>query len=144
MKTILTTLLIILLTSNILSAQIPTDYYTSAEGLTGEDLKNALYSIIKEHIEFPYTDEDTDVWDILKETDKVPVNVIELYTGWSIEASQEWNNGSGWSREHVCSKSHGDFGTTQGAGTDVHHLRPADPSVNSAKRNRWFDVSVRS
>ena len=135
-------LIIILVLTNILVAQIPPTYYDDAEGLTGEDLKTGLYDIIKGHIEFPYTSDNTDVWDILKETDKDPNNennVILLYTGWSVDAEQEYNGGSGWTREHVWSKSHGDFGTTQGPGTDVHHLRPADVSVNSAKGNRWFD-----
>lgn len=36
-------------------------------------------------------------------------------------------------------KTHGDFGTSKGAGTDVHHLRPADVSVNSARNNKDFD-----
>jgi len=138
-------LIIILFIQSSIFAQIPIGYYDNAEGETGENLKNALYNIIKGHTEFPYTDDpETDVWDILKETDRDPENpnnVIELYTGWSIEASQEWNLGSGWSREHVWSKSRGDFGTSEGAGTDVHHLRPADPLTNSAKNNRWFDNS---
>ncbi len=123
-------------------AQIPNGYYDSAEGLDDEQLKTALYNIIKGHTEFPYTSDTTDVWDILKETDKDPnntANVILLYTGWSVDAAQEYNSGSGWSREHVWSQSHGDFGTAPGAGTDAHHLRPDDISVNSAKSNRWFD-----
>lgn len=135
-------ILFIIFLANLVSAQIPSGYYDSASGLSGEGLKTSLYNIIKDHTEFPYTYSGTDVWDILKETDKDPQNpnnVILLYTGWSVDAEQEWNNGNGWSREHVWSKSHGDFGTTQGAGTDVHHLRPSDPSVNSAKNNRWFD-----
>ena len=127
---------------SIVSAQIPDGYYDTAAGLNGDELKTALYEIIKGHTEYSYTDSDTDVWDILKETDRDPDNpdnVILLYTGWSVDAAQEWNSGSGWSREHVWSKSHGDFGTSLGPGTDVHHLRPCDPSVNSAKSNRWFD-----
>lgn len=141
MKTCLLT--VILLSSNIIFSQIPPSYYDNANNLTGIQLKTALHNIIKGHLEFPYTSIDTDVWDILKQTDKDTNdsnNVILLYTGWSVDAAQEWNSGNGWSREHVWSKSHGDFGTTKGAGTDAHHLRPADPSVNSAKNNRWFDT----
>ena len=44
-----------------------------------------------------------------------------------------------WNREHVWAKSHGDFGTTMGAGTDLHHLRPTDASVNSSRSNLDFD-----
>lgn len=123
-------------------AQIPIGYYDGAEGLNGQQLKSALYNIIKGHTEYPYTSTSTDTWDILKETDRDsanPDNVILLYSGWSVDAEQEYNNAQGWSREHVWAKSHGDFGTDLGAGTDAHHLRPADISVNSARSNLDFD-----
>ncbi len=118
-------IIVILLLSSTLYADIPEGYYDGTEGLTGETLKTALHDIIDNHIEFPYTSTSTDTWDILKETDRDPDNpdnVILLYTGWSVDAAQEYNNGAGWSREHVWAKSHGDFGTSPGAGTDVHHL----------------------
>jgi endonuclease I len=122
-------------------AQVPDGYYNSAEGLSGVDLKSALYSIIKGHKEFSYTSSSTDTWDILKEADRDAnnsENVIYFYTGRSENAAQEYNSGSGWSREHVWAKSRGDFGTSKGAGTDCHHLRPADISVNSTRSNRAF------
>ena len=129
--------------SSVIYSQIPNGYYNGVDTLVGNSLKVALHNIIKDHVEFPYTSSSIDVWDILKQTDKDPNDsskVILFYTGWSIDAAQEWNSGNGWSREHVWSKSRGAFGTKKGAGTDVHHLRPADPSVNSAKNNRWFDT----
>ncbi len=122
--------------------QIPEGYYTNAEGIEGEELKSVLNDFIEGHTEYPYTSTSTDVWDILKESDRDtanPDNVILFYTGWSVDAAQEYNNASGWSREHVWAKSRGDFGTDKGAGTDAHHLRPCDISVNSARNNRWFD-----
>ena len=124
-----------------LFGQIPNGYYDEAQGLTGDILKTELNNIIKDHIEFPYTSSGTDVWDILKETDKDPNNpnnVILLYTGWSKNGEDEYNGGNGWNREHVWAKSHGDFGNEIGIGTDVHALRPCDVSVNSARSNRWF------
>ena len=124
-----------------LFGQIPNGYYDEAQGLTGDILKTELNNIIKDHIEFPYTSGGTDVWDILKETDKDPNNpnnVILLYTGWSKNGEDEYNGGNGWNREHVWAKSHGDFGNEIGIGTDVHALRPCDVSVNSARSNRWF------
>lgn len=124
-----------------LLAQPPQGYYDGTEGLTGEQLKTALYNIIKNHDEYPYSSSGTDVWDILKDTDEDPdnpQNVILFYTGWSVNAAQEYNNGNGWNREHVWAKSHGDFGTSPGPGTDAHHLRPTDISVNGARDSRWF------
>lgn len=135
--------LLFVLITTVSFSQIPIGYYDSTVGLSGDALKSSLHNIIKDHKEFPYTSSNTDVWDLLKQTDmdiSDTNNVILLYSGWSVDASQEYNSGKGWSREHVWSKSHGDFGTTKGAGTDVHHLRPADVTVNTAKNNRWFDT----
>ena len=126
-------------------SQIPEGYYDSATGLTGENLKNALNNVIKGHQEFPYTSTAIDCWDILKETDKDtanPDNIILFYTGWSVNAAQEYNSGKGWCRENVWAKSHGNISNTKGAGTDVHHLRPTDISVNSARNNKDFDTGI--
>jgi endonuclease I len=122
-----------------------TTYYKDAFGKKGETLFSTLHDIIDDHTEYPYTSSSTDVWDILKVTDRDtanPDNVILLYSGRSVNAAQEYNSGNGWTREHVWSKSRGDFGTNLGEGTDVHHLRPLDASVNSSRNNRSFDTCV--
>ena len=114
------------------------DYYDSAAGKTGSNLKTALHAIIDDHKEISYSN----VWNALRVTDEDPTNpnnVILLYTG---RSQGKFTNGSGvndWNREHVWAKSHGDFGTTMGAGTDLHHLRPTDVSVNSSRSNLDFD-----
>lgn len=121
--------------------QIPSGYYNSANGLEEDALKDALNDIIDDHTVFPYSSGGTDVWDILKETDKDTTNpnkVILLYTGWTMNANAEYNGGNGWNREHVWAKSHGNFGTSPGPGTDVHMLRPCDITVNAARGNRYF------
>ena len=126
-------------------SQIPVDYYLTAENNTDENLKYELNQIIDNHTEFSYTSTATDVWDILKETDKDPNNpnnVILIYSGVSVDANQEYNNGNGWTREHVWAKSRGDFGTTTGPGTDVHALRPLDNTTNSIRNNRGFDNCI--
>ena len=120
-------------------------YYESAFGLNDDNLKASLHAIISNHSEFSYTASSTDVWDILKVTDRDtanPDNVILIYSGRSVNAAQEYNSAAGWSREHVWAKSRGDFGTSPGPGTDVHHLRPCDVSVNSTRNNRNFDNCV--
>ena len=116
----------------------PGDYYAGAEGKTGAALKSALHTIISSQTKLSYDQ----VWAALDVTDQDPANsnnVIEIYSGRSIARS---SNGSGvddWNREHVWAKSHGDFGTATGPGTDLHHLRPEDVSVNSARGNLDFD-----
>ena len=120
----------------------PDAYYEGTEELKGAALKQRLHDIVKGHITFPYTSSATDVWDVLKDADKDPLNpenVILFYTGWTISGREEYRRGKGWTREHVWAKSHGDFGTDRGAGTDLHALRPADVTVNSARNNKDFD-----
>lgn len=125
-----------------LFSQIPEGYYDGTENLGGDGLKSAIYNIIKGHTAYPYTSSSTDVWDILKASDRDPnnsENVILFYCGRSINAAQEYNSGNGWDREHVWAKSRGELSIeTPGAGTDAHNLRPADGDVNTARNNRWF------
>ena len=122
--------------------QVPEGYYEGLESLDGDLLKLGLHNLLRDHIEYPYTSSSTDVWDILKEADADPgnpENVVLFYTGWLENGEAEYNRGQGWTREHVWAKSHGDFGIDRGAGTDVHALRPADVTVNSARNNKDFD-----
>ncbi|PWW29388.1 hypothetical protein DFO73_10418 [Cytobacillus oceanisediminis] len=113
-------------------------YYEDASGKTGEELKAALHNIISEQTVISYSD----VWDALKETDEDPANpdnVILFYTGESRSENLNGGNVGDWNREHVWAKSHGGFGTSMGPGTDVHHLRPTDVKINSARGNLDFD-----
>ena len=115
--------------------QIPAGYYDDATGLSGEALKSTLNDIISGHTERSYDD----LWSILKETDEDPnnsSNFILLYTGRSIAKTSSYPD---FNREHVWAKSHGDFGETPPEGTDAHHLRPTDVSVNSARGSLDFD-----
>ncbi len=140
---LLLTLIFLGLVSNTFLIAQDSAYYQPAFNSSDSVLKAHLNQIIKNHSEYTYTSSSTDVWDILKETDKDTNNsdnVILIYSGRSVDAAQEYNSASGWSREHVWAKSRGDFGTDEGAGTDVHHLRPCDVSVNSSRNNRNFDT----
>ncbi|MEI5132025.1 endonuclease [Streptomyces libani] len=115
-------------------------YYKDAEGKTGQALKDSLHRIISSTQTGKLT--YSQVWDALKETDQDPdnsENVILLYTGRSQSKNSNGGNPDDWNREHVWAKSHGDFGTDTGPGTDIHHLRPEDVSVNSIRGNKDFD-----
>ncbi|MEH7156087.1 chitobiase/beta-hexosaminidase C-terminal domain-containing protein [Neobacillus drentensis] len=120
-------------------------YYQAATGKTGADLKLALHTIIKstQSTKLSYAQ----VTEALKQTDEDPNNpnnVILLYTNRS-QAKTTFGSGvNDWNREHVWAKSHGDFGTTAGPGTDIHHLRPTDASVNSTRGHLDFDIGGKS
>jgi endonuclease I len=117
----------------------PGDYFGSAAGKTGAALESSLHQIISVQRKLSYDQ----VWDALKDTDQDPANsnnVILLYTGRSQSKATNGGGVDDWNREHVWAKSHGDFGTATGPGTDVHHLRPTDVTVNSARGNKDFDL----
>ncbi|QIP83896.1 ribonuclease [Streptomyces sp. Tu 2975] len=114
-------------------------YYQDAIGRTGQDLKDSLHTIISDQTKLSYSQ----VWDALKATDEDPAdsaNVILLYTGRSQSKSSNGGDPDQWNREHTWAKSHGDFDTATGPGTDIHHLRPTDVSVNSTRGNKDFDM----
>ena len=110
----------------------PADYYEGTEGLSGDELKQALHDIIDDHTTLTYSE----VKSAIPDTDADPNNsgnVILLYSGKSEPVGGNWN------REHTWAKSHGDFGNAVGPGTDLHHLRPTIPDVNSRRGNLDFD-----
>ncbi|MVO88469.1 ribonuclease [Streptomyces sp. p1417] len=113
-------------------------YYEGALGKTGPELKSALHTIVSKQTKLSYDE----VWDALQTTDEDPGNpgnVLLVYSGRSQAKSAHGGGADDWNREHVWAKSHGGFGTATGPGTDIHHLRPEDASVNSARGNLDFD-----
>lgn len=122
-------------------------YYLNALAAGTNDaaaLKAAIsQDISAEHKQLSYSE----VWTALTHTDQDPDNmdnVILLYKGTSLPKT---SNGSGaqssnpdnWNREHVWAKSHGFPSTSQLGYTDIHHLRPADISVNSDRSDHDFE-----
>jgi len=140
------------------SMYIPEGYYASINELTQEALILELNTIIDEHTVYPYTDDDTDVWDILRDIDEDPDNpdnIIGFYTGLSIpKGCQDTTNPPDycsmeaygevdiieWNREHIWSKSRGFPEESFDAYTDIHHLVPAERTMNSTKNNRFYEI----
>ncbi|ANS51905.1 ribonuclease [Bacillus thuringiensis] len=118
--------------------EITESYYRNAFGKTGVMLKKELHNIIDNHKKLSYNV----LWEALRDTDEDPNNrnnVILLYTGRSQEKNTNGSHVDDWNREHVWAKSHGNFGTSPGPGTDLHHIRATDVSVNSSRGNLDFD-----
>ncbi|WP_229074934.1 endonuclease [Actinoplanes sp. DH11] len=117
----------------------PDSYYAAATGKSGAALKNALHTIISTGVTKLSYDA---VWNALKVTDQDPsnaANVRLLYSGISRSKSLNGGAGGNWNREHVWAQSHGDIGTSAGPGTDLHHLRAEDVTVNATRGNKDFD-----
>ena len=108
-------------------------------------LHSELYNGTRNHTVNSYSS----AWDALRETDEDPSNssnVTLIYTRRSHSENDTCGDGNtctgqSWNREHLWPQSHGDFGTTMNnvAGTDLHALRPADNTVNSARSDKDFD-----
>ncbi len=114
-------------------------YYAPAIGKTGTALRD---DAARDHRR-PHRLSYDQVWTALRDTDQDPnnsANVIELYSGRSISKTLNGGDPDDWNREHVWAQSHGGFGTSAGPGTDVHHLRPEDVTVNSTRGNKDFDL----
>jgi endonuclease I len=131
---------------------IPVDYYQTAEGLEGHELKANIHRIIRGHKRYGYDE----LWNLLPITDADPQdenNLILLYTlrsqnkayrdrgGSFVYADAGYLYADAWNREHVWAKSRGFPQEKDTAFTDLHHLRPADRSVNTSRNNRNFDYA---
>lgn len=67
-------------------------------------------------------------------------NVIWFYTGTSVPFSAFGGNPGSTNREHVWPKDGGDaFPEKSGPGSDAHHLRPTEQSLNSTRSSKNFD-----
>ena len=119
-------------------------YYSSADGVTGELLRDSLNAIIrKNYVRYSYTDKC--VWKALFEADKDennPGNVIAIYSKSSIPKLNrdcgKTNQQDNWNKEHVWAKSHGFPEKSAVAYSDLHNLVAADKSVNGKRDTRDF------
>ncbi|MDH5720749.1 MAG: endonuclease [Spirochaetia bacterium] len=118
------------------------NYYKSVDSASSAALRKSLHKLIKKHKSYSYKK----LWDILKDTDEDPRNrnnVLLIYSGRSLP--KHHNSGYNqkhkdyWNREHIWSTSHGFKNKKSAAYTDVHHIRPADRTINSSRGNKDFD-----
>ncbi len=102
-------------------------YYERAMGKTGDELKAALHEIIADHVVLSYREDVNAAFSVTDADPDNPGSIIQFYTGQSTQ--------SDFNKEHLWAKSHGGFGSDAYAGySDLHHLRPTRPDVNST---RW-------
>ena len=114
----------------------PPGYYASAEGKTGQALRQALHDIIDDHTVVAYTNTD-EVFALTDRDSANAGNVILVYSRRSEPASccaGEWN------REHVWPNSLG-IDRQLPPYSDLHNLRPSDYDVNAERGHKYFDES---
>ncbi|MEI6852984.1 MAG: endonuclease [Bacteroidota bacterium] len=149
MKKLALLFLALFLFSSFVIAQIPAGYYDAAAGLTGDNLRSALKTIIKTgHVKLTYTPgvwnayavtdvrpvpNNTTIWDMYSDIPSgTPAYTYTIYTDQCGTANSE---GDCYSREHTLPNSWwGGFDDeTHPQYTDLHQLFPADQYVNNYK-----------
>ena len=126
-------------------AQAPSNYYNSANGLSGNALKLALHNIIKGHTSISYsatmdafwsTDNKGNgvVWDMY--SDRPGGTPPYVYHLGQDNCGSYDSEGDCYNREHSWPQSW--FGTDATAKTDLHHLFPTDGFVNNKRGNFPF------
>jgi endonuclease I len=120
-----------------------TGYYADASGLDGNELLIALRTILNDGlVRKTYGDSRY----ILNITDRDPnnsANVILVYLGTSVSGT--WDGGITWNREHVWPQSRmgcSADNTSRDLCADLHNLKPANPSVNSSRGNKYFGLTT--
>ena len=127
------------------SAQAPSNYYNSANGLTGNQLKSALHNIIKGHTSISYSNIlnafwSTDnkgngvVWDMY--SDRPGGTPPYTYYLGQDNCGQYDSEGDCYNREHSWPQSW--FNNDGTARTDLHHIFPTDGFVNGMRSNHPY------
>ena len=110
------------------------NYYDNINVSSSQLLRTSLHNLIDNHNVVSYES----CKQHLQNTDSDPNNsgnIILIYKQNSVNES--WDGGETWNREHVWAASLGLYDSD--AYSDLHNLKPSDPSVNSSKGNKNFD-----
>lgn len=125
-----------------------TNYYRDVDlALSGTSLKNELYNKIKGHQAYSYkslnghmktTDRDWKLSPDPSDSNPYMVLIYGTYNFDPTSAKKHSTNNTIWDKEHIWAKSHGDFGTTTGVGSDLHNLRASDKYNNNNRGSYDF------
>ncbi len=148
-------------TYGLVTPTIPSGYYDSLEGLSGNALKQAVQDIIASPSVRLHS--YADIWDIIRTADQNPQNSNQVWCMY-IEAPMskiDQQNTSSivgkWNREHIFCQSRGGFevangDTADGIGvwnttsaitvvdgvSDAHHIRVENGQENSSRNNKNY------
>lgn len=127
--------------------QIPAGYYNSAAGKSGEELREALFNIVKNHTSLSYSA----LWNAYRTTDQMPSGKVwDIYSDvpngtaayyfdfGSDQCGSYTHEGSCYNREHTIPQSW--FGDASPMKTDLFHVYPTDGWVNSKRGNLQYGM----
>lgn len=118
-----------------------TDYYSSITALGGEQLLGQLHDLITTtHKTYTsYNDCKTPATVLKTDGGSSSKYVMEFYS--QADISSTWGGGKQgtWNREHVwCQSLSSGLWGTSGGGSDLHHIRPVETSLNSTRGNNRY------
>ena len=123
------------------------EYYASVDfNKTGNNLKLELYNKIKGHVSTSYNGLNATMaitdrnWDLSPDPNDSNPYMVLIYASYNDTNPKKYSTRSNdvWDKEHIWAKSHGNFGNTPPAGSDMHHLRASDKSNNRSRGNLDF------
>lgn len=118
----------------------PTGYYNGTEGLSGEMLKTALHEIIDNHYFGENWYNDAKYIFLTSDADPdISGNIIDVYSGNSMNGLNYGTQEGTLNREHVWAKSHGGFAESSPMYSDYHNLKPCESRINQNRGNLDFD-----
>ncbi len=149
-------------TYGVVTSQIPSGYYDTLEGKTGDILKEAIQNIIADPA-VVRAQNYGDVTYILNDADQNPENSNEVWLIYTEQGRAKYkfqttaSNTGSWNREHIFPQSRGGFsnGTSStpdginvylptnaddilAGHADAHHIRAVDGPENSSRNNRDY------
>ena len=150
-------------TYNVVTNDFPTNYYSSLNGLSGQDLIIAIQDIISNN-ELVRAHSYSDIKDILKQADVNPENSNQVWLVYTEQGRskidfQTTSSSTGkWNREHTFPRSRGGFNSISAdsyadgidnywqtdidslrhANSDAHGIRAADGPENSSRGNKHY------
>lgn len=136
------TALCLILTTAAAYCAPPPGYYAGAEGKSGSALRVALHVIISGHQVVPYSTNGFDTSDALMVLDEDPANTNNVFLTYAqrSEPKATFATTTGWDREHLWPNSYG-LDSVEPAYSDLRNLRAEDQTVNSARGNKYYDIS---
>lgn len=120
-----------------------TDYYspitaTDSAGLSAQ-LQDLMFATHKKYTS--YNDCKNPTYYYAMEPGSNSSSIMEFYS--QSDIGKSWGAGATgtWNREHVwCQSLSGGLYGTSGAGSDLHHLRPVESTLNSTRNNSPYGV----
>lgn len=116
-------------------AQVPANYYQSAQGKSNQELKTALHMIIEKGTRLSYGSGSGKTWSGFEQADRHPQgHVWDMYSNTKRYFPGNGGVPSGMNIEHSVAKSWWG-GTNNDAYKDLYHLNPSEITANSARSN---------